>query len=135
MLYATEGGATPHALVVAIHCSPSHHRSCMSSFVLVAAVVLAAVAAVVVGIVVVGRCGHYVHGCGRLRQGRLCVVVVVVKVVVTSLSSLSLSLSLSLLCRQLGGCRRHCGGGGRCDCLRHCCLVVVGVITVAVAVQ
>ena len=99
MLCATEGGATPHALVIAIHCSPSHHRSCMSSFVLVAAVVLAAVAAMVAAVVVVGRCGRCVHGHGRLRHGRLCVVVVVVVVMVvvmsssSSLSSLSSSLS------------------------------------------
>ena len=85
MLCATEGGATPQALVVAIHCSPSHHRSCMSSYVLVAAVVLAAVAAMVAAVVVVGRCGRCVHGRGRLRHGRLCVVVVVVVMcVVTS---------------------------------------------------
>ena len=95
MLYATEGGATPHALVIAIHCSPSYHRSCMSSFVLVATVVLAAIAAVVAAVIVVSRCGRYVHGRGRLRQGRLCVVVVVVKVVVMLLLLLLLLLSLS----------------------------------------
>ena len=131
MLCATKGGATPHAIVIAIHCS-------MSSYVLVAAVVLAAIAAVFV----VGRCGRCVHGRGHLRHGHLCVVVVTVVVVVTS--SLS-SLSWWSPCRHLGGghCggggHHHCGGGGRCGrrCgrLRHSCLVVVGVITVVVAVQ
>ena len=103
MLCATKGGATPHAIVIAIHCS-------MSSYVLVAAVVLAAVAA----IFVVGRCGHCVHGRGRLHHGRLWVVVVVVVVVVTLPS---LSLSWWSLCRHLGGRRRGGGRGYRsCGC-------------------
>ena len=105
MLCATEGGATPHALVVAIHCSPSHHRSFTSSFVLVAAIVLAAIAAVVAAVIVVGRCGRSLwllcsrpwssssrlplcggggggHGCSHVV-----VVVVVVNVVVIVVSS------------------------------------------------